>query len=207
MTTKALMKDPLNLIITGVGGQGNVVISQIIGNVLVRQGYLVTIGETYGASQRGGPVMSHMRVSNETQYSPFIPDGCADIILGMEPVETLRMLGRFGNPDVITIINPRPIYSIDVTGGGAEYPDLDKLMEVVRELSAKTWTINATEEAQKMGNPIFANVILIGALIKSGTLPLDKQSVDPVLRETFPKQVEANITAFSKGMELVKVVA
>lgn len=204
MTTGNLMKDPLNLIITGVGGQGNVMITLIIGSALVRVGYFVTIGETYGASQRGGPVMSHVRISKETQYSPFIPDGHADVILGMEPVETLRMLGQFGNPDVVTIINPRPIYSIDVTAGDAEYPDLDKLVETVRNLSAKTWTVNATEEAQKMGSPIFANAILVGALIGSGVLPLDKESVEPVLRETFPKEVEANMTAFHKGMALVK---
>jgi len=204
MTTKQLVKDPLNLIITGVGGQGNVMISLIIGNALVKEGYLMTIGETYGASQRGGPVMSHVRISRETQCSPFIPDGHADIILGMEPVETLRMMRQFGNPDVVTIINPRPIYSIDVTGGQAEYPDLDKLIETIKELSAKTWIVNATEEAQKMGNPIFANVILIGAIIGSGVLPLDERSVQPILQETFAKEIEANMKAFNKGMELVK---
>jgi len=204
MTMKTLRKDPLNLIITGVGGQGNVIISLLIGNALVREGYLVTIGETYGASQRGGAVMSHLRISAETQYSPFILDGQADIVLGMEPVETLRILGRFGNPDVVTVVNARPIYSIDVTGGGAEYPDLDKLMEIIRELSAKTWVINATEEAHKMGNPIFANVILIGTLIRAGVLPLDGKSLEPVLRERFPTAVEENLTAFSRGMELVR---
>ncbi len=204
MKTKALMKEPLNLIITGVGGQGNVRISLLIGNALVRQGYYVTIGETYGASQRGGAVMSHMRISKETECSPFISDGCADVILGMEPVETLRMLGQFGNPDVMTIVNPRPIYSIDVTGGDAEYPNMDKLMETIKELSAKTWVINATEEAQRMGNPIFANVILIGALVGSGVLPLDKESLEPVLQESFFKEFEANMTAFSRGMELAE---
>jgi len=204
MTKKQLVKDPLNLIITGVGGQGNVMISLIIGNAFVREDYFVTLGETYGASQRGGPVMSHMRISKETQYSPFIPDGCADIILGMEPVETLRMLGRYGNPNVITIINPRPIYSIDVIGGQAEYPDLYKLVESVKELSAKTWIINATEEAQKMGSHMFANAILSGALVGSGVLPLDKKSVEPVLRETFPKEIKANIEAFNQGMGLIK---
>ncbi|MGB2799937.1 MAG: indolepyruvate oxidoreductase subunit beta [Dehalococcoidia bacterium] len=202
MTTKTLMKDPLNLIITGVGGQGNVRISLLIGNALVREGYFVTIGETYGASQRGGPVMSHLRISKEIECSPFISDGCADVILGMEPVETLRMLGRFGNPDVVTIVNPRPIYSIDVTGGEAEYPDLDRLMETIKDLSARTWVINATEEAQKMGDPIFANVILVGALIGCGVLPLDEKSVEPVLRESFPKEFEVNMIAFNKGMQL-----
>ena len=202
MSTKTLMKDPLNLIITGVGGQGNVRISLLIGNALVREGYFVTIGETYGASQRGGPVMSHLRISKEIECSPFISDGRADVILGMEPVETLRMLGRFGNPDVMTIVNPRPIHSIDVTGGEAEYPDLDRLMETIKGLSAKTWVINATEEAQKMGDPIFANVILVGALIGCGVLPLDKKSMEPVLRESFPREFEVNMIAFNKGVQL-----
>lgn len=203
MTEKTLVKDPLNLLITGVGGQGNVLISLLIGNALVRQGYVVTIGETYGMSQRGGPVMSHMKISKQTQSSPIIHDGQADIILGMEPVETLRMLGQFGNPDVLTIVNPRPIYPIDVTGGEAEYPDIDKLIEVIRSLSARTWVVNATEEAQKLGSPIFANVILIGAIIGLNILPLDRQSLEPILKERFPTRFEANMVAFNKGMELV----
>jgi indolepyruvate ferredoxin oxidoreductase beta subunit len=204
MINKELTKDPLNLIITGVGGQGNVMISLIVGNAFVRDGFFVTVGETYGASQRGGPVMSHMRISKNTQYSPFIPDGCADIVLGMEPVETLRMLGKYGNSEVITIMNPRPIYSIDVTGGHAQYPELDRLIETIKELSSQTWLINATEEAQKMGSPMFANAILIGALIGSGVLPLNRKSVEPLLREIFPKEIEINLEAFKKGIKLVK---
>lgn len=205
MKAKGICKDPLNLVITGVGGQGNVLISLVVGKALVDTGYFVTIGETYGASQRGGPVMSHVRVSESTQYSPFIPDGCADIVLGMEPVETLRMLGRYGNPDVVTIVNPRPIYSIDVTGGQASYPDLDELMSAIRNLSAKVWVVNATEEAQKMGNAMFANSILVGALVASNVMPLDGKRVELVLRETFPKEIDANILAFRKGMELAKL--
>lgn len=203
MTTKQSVKDPLNLIITGVGGQGNVMISLIIGNALVREGCLVTIGETYGASQRGGPVMSHVRVSKETQCSPLIPDGQADVILGMEPVETLRMIGQFGNPDIVTIVNPRPVYPMDFAGSQTQYPDLDKLMQTIRELSARTWIINATEEAQKMGSPMFANVILVGALVGSGVLPLGQGSIEPVLRETFPGKTDDNMKAYEKGIELL----
>lgn len=204
MRAKGIWTDPLNLVITGVGGQGNVLISLLVGKALVDAGYFVTIGETYGASQRGGPVMSHVRVSENTQYSPFIPDGCANIVLGMEPVETLRVLGRYGNPNVVTIVNPRPIYPIDVTGGQATYPDLDELMSAIRHLSAKVWTVNATEEAQKMGNAMFANSILVGALVASNVMPLDGKRVELVLRETFPKEIDANILAFRKGMELAK---
>lgn len=203
MTEKALTKDPLNLIITGVGGQGNVMISLTIGSALVREGYVVTVGETYGASQRGGPVMSHVRISKETQYSPLILKGQADVVLGMEPVETLRILGKYGNPNVITLFNPRPIYSIDVISGDAEYPDLDKLVEIIKGLSAKTWIVNATEEAEKMGRPIVANTILIGSLIGLGVLPLNRELMEPVIRERFPKAFELNMKAFDRGMALI----
>ena len=201
MTTRTLMKDPLNLIVIGVAGQGNVLISLLIGNALVKEGYLVTFGQSYSSNQRGGSVINYVRISSEIQCSPIIPGGSADIILGMEPLDTLRMLGQYGNPDVITIVNPRPI---GIAGRAVEYPDIAELLETIRGMSAKTWVINATEEAQKLGDPIFANMILLGVLVGSNTLPLDKQSLEPLLRETFPKEFEANMTAFSRGLELVE---
>jgi indolepyruvate ferredoxin oxidoreductase beta subunit len=195
---KTLTKDPLNLIIGGVGGQGNVMISLLIGKAFVRQGYFVTIGETYGASQRSGSVMSHLRISRESQYSPSIPNGRADIILGMEPVETLRILQQFGNSDVIAITNSRLVYAV-----GMEYPSLDKVAEAIKGLSARLWLIDATDEAAKLGDPVFANMILIGTLIGSGILPIDRESIELSLQESSPKEkLDANMLAFNKGMEL-----
>ncbi|MDP3880466.1 MAG: indolepyruvate oxidoreductase subunit beta [Dehalococcoidales bacterium] len=199
---KTLIKDPLNIIIIGVAGQGNVVISMLVCNALLQQGYMVTFGQTYGANQRGGSVMNYVRVSRENQCSPLVPDGRADVILALEPVEALRMLAQYGNPEVTTIVNPRPIYSIEAARGDSDYPDMDTLTRTIRELSAKSWFINATEEAQKLGYPIVANVILAGALIGSGVLPLDKEALEPVIRERFPRAVELNMTALSRGMEL-----
>lgn len=203
MNTKQLMKDPLNLIIIGVAGQGNVLISQLVGNALVKEGYLITFGQTYGSNQRGGSVMNYVRVSKEIQCSPLIPSGGADVILGMEPLDTLRMLGQFGNPDVITIVNPRPI---GIAGRPVEYPDLDKLLETIRRLSAKTWIINATDEAQKLGDSILANMILAGSLVGSGILPLDETSMAPVIQERFPRDFDDNMAAFRKGVELYQTV-
>lgn len=200
---KTLMKDPLNVIVAGVGGQGNIVISALIGTALVKKGYFVVVGETFGAAQRGGAVMSHLRISEEIQYGPLIPDGGADIILGMEPVETLRVLGQFGNPDVLTIVNPRPIYPLSVLSGEAEYPDMDRLLEKIDHLSCKAWVIHATDEAQNLGHPRFANVILIGALVGLGRLPLDKRSLEPVIQERFPKVFEPNMKAFDRGLALM----
>lgn len=202
MSTKGLMKDPLNLVIIGVGGQGNVVISQLISDVLVREGYLVTFAQTYSSAQRGGSVVNYVRISKETECSPLIPAGHADVIIALEPAEAIRMLGQFGNRSVTTIVNPRPIQLMEMAGGEAEYPDLDKLMATIKRLSARTLAIKATEEAQKLGNAIVANVIIVGALVGSGVLPLDRESIEPVLRERFPRAVEINMIALNRGMEL-----
>lgn len=202
MTLKPLYKEPLNVVVAGVGGQGNIVISSIIGDALVEKGYLVIIGETFGASQRGGAVMSHLRISTTKHYGPLLPDGHADIVLGMEPLETLRVLKQYGNPKVITILNPRPINPITVLSGESRYPDLDKLVEAIKGLSGKTLIVNATEEAQKLGNPMFTNVILIGALASLNILPLDVNSIGRILGDRFPKALEANMKAFNRGLKL-----
>jgi len=198
------MKDPLSLIVIGVAGQGNVVTSFLICNALVNEGYLVTFGQSYPAQQRGGPVINYIRVSKEVQASPIIPEGRADVIVAMEPVEAMRMLNQYGNPDVITMVNPRPIQAMDIAGTGTKYPSVDKLLEDIEALSAKTWIVNATEEARKLGDSIMANVILVGAIVGSGVLPLDRNAMEPVLLERFPKALDINMKALDKGIELMK---
>jgi indolepyruvate ferredoxin oxidoreductase beta subunit len=200
---KELMKDPLSLIVIGVAGQGNVVTSFLICNTLVNQGYKVTFGQTYPAQQRGGSVINFIRVSKDIQASPIIPEGRADVIVAMEPVEAMRMLNVYGNPDVVSIVNPRPIQAVDFAGMGSNYPSVGKVMEDITALSAKTLVVDATEEAQKLGNPIMGNVILVGALVGSGVLPLDREAMIPALAERFPKAFDINMKAFDKGMELV----
>jgi indolepyruvate ferredoxin oxidoreductase, beta subunit len=200
MSKKTLKKEPLNLIISGVGGQGNVLLSALIGKVLLDEGFKASVADTYGVTQRGGSVTSHIKISTKKVYSSVTLDGHADVILGMEPVEALRNLGIYGNPGVLTIVNPRPVYPI----GGVPYPDLEDVKKAIIKLSAKTKFVNATDEALKMGNPIFTNVILLGALVGSGFLPLDEKSTIPVLEERFPgKLLEPNIQAFKRGMELI----
>jgi indolepyruvate ferredoxin oxidoreductase beta subunit len=204
MSANKLKKDPLNLIIIGVAGQGNVLISQLVCNALANEGYLVTFGQTYSSNQRGGSVNNYVRVSKEIQCSPLVPAGAADVILGMEPLDTLRMLAQYGNPRVITIVNPRPI---DIAGRISDYPDLTKLMDTIKGLSAKTFVINATEEAEKLGDARMANMILTGALVATGVLPLDEKSMSPLIQERFADDFDINMAAFSKGVELYQAVA
>lgn len=197
-----LAKDPLNIIITGVGGQGNVLASQLLGRAFVKENFFVTIGETYGATQRGGAVMSHMRVSRSAAYSPLIPEGQADIIVALEPVEALRVISQYGNPNVQAIVNSRPIYPTAVTVGDAEYPSPEKIRQTIAELTQRSWFIEATEIALSLGSPVFTNIIMLGALSATGLLPLSGQILEEIIRESFPPaQVESNLHAFQQGIK------
>jgi len=101
------------------------------------------------------------------------------------------------------MVSPSPIQALDIMGVGTKYPSMDKLMENIEDLSAKTLVVEATEEAQKLGDPIIANVVLVGALVGSGLLPLDRSAMEPLLQERFGKAIDINMRAFDKGVELV----
>ena len=200
-------KDPFNIIIGGVGGQGNVLASQILGEMLMSQGYVITIGETYGASQRGGAVMSHLRISRKDQFSPLIPEGQCDLLVALEPVEGLRILDRYGNPRVMTLLNTRPIQPLDVISGNATYPEVSKVIAEIRGLSRRVWTLNATEVALEMGDPIFSNIVMLGALCGIGILPINRQEFEAVIKELLPSRtLDENLKAFDKGGETVEEV-
>ena len=197
-------REALNLIITGVGGQGNVLSSQILGQALVGKGYFVTIGETYGASQRGGSVMSHIRVSGRRQLSPLIPQGQADVVLGLEPVEALRVLTGYGYRETVVIVNTRPIYPVDVTSGDESYPEAKEIESALRNLSRELYLVPATEKAVEMGSPILGNMIMVGALLKLRILPLRDGEFTRTLERNFQgKRLEANLQALKTGAELI----
>jgi indolepyruvate ferredoxin oxidoreductase beta subunit len=200
----ATRKENYNLIITGVGGQGNVLSSQLIGQALVGKGYFVTIGETYGASQRGGSVMSHIRISSKKQLSPLIPRGKADIVVGLEPVEALRVLTTYGNPQTVVIANTRPIYPVDVTSGDEKYPEPEEIQKALESLSRKIYSIAATEKAMEMGSPILGNMIMIGALLELNLLPLGPSEFREILAKNFSAQrLKTNLQALEEGKKII----
>ncbi|MFH0787892.1 MAG: indolepyruvate oxidoreductase subunit beta [Pseudomonadota bacterium] len=200
-----LSVDPFNIIIGGVGGQGNVLASMILGRMLVSQGGIITIGETYGASQRGGSVMSHLRVSTIDQFSPLIPEGKGHLLVALEPIEGLRMLGQYGNPDLLTVVNTRPIHPLDVLSGKVSYPDLPIVLSKIRELSRQVWALNATEIALRMGDPIFANMIMLGALSTLEILPVGRAIFKKIIEDLLPpERLAVNLEAFDRGREAVQ---
>jgi indolepyruvate ferredoxin oxidoreductase beta subunit len=197
-----LAQDPYNVILTGVGGQGNVMASRVLANMLSLKGYWVTIGETFGASQRGGSVMSHIRISATTTWSPQIPKGKAHIIIALEPMEAIRVLATYGNRDVNVLANMRPIQPVSVIAGEQNYPTLEEIQNTLNSLSSHVWLIDATEEAMKLGNPILSNIIMIGAISGLGLLPVGLDDFMGAIRDTFPEKVaKVNRQAFEIGKD------
>ena len=204
MSDVKLDSDPYNVIITGVGGQGNVMASRVVGGMLSCQGFNVTIGETFGASQRGGSVMSHLRISASSSWSPQIPQGTCHLLISLEPTEAIRVLKDYGNPKVAVICNTRPIHSIGVISGDQTYPALEDIKSWVTELSESAWFIDATDRAMQMGNPIFGNIMMIGAAAGIGRLPLDRENFKSVISGMFaPDKVADNLSAYDLGRQMV----
>ena len=205
MKNVSLPSDPYNVIITGVGGQGNVMASRVVGNMLSRKDLSITIGETFGASQRGGSVMSHLRISTGSYWSPQIPKGCCHLVISLEPTEAMRVLMNYGNPKVKVLCNTRPVHAIGVISGEHQYPSMEDVTSWIEELSDACWFLDATDKALEMGNPILGNIMMIGAAAGIGALPLDREDFEAVISDTFSSdKLELNLKAFEMGVGMVR---
>ena len=198
----AITKDPLNIIICGVGGQGNILASELVGSAAVAAGFLTTIGETYGASQRGGSVMSHVRLSREIQYGPLIPKGEADVIVGFEPLEVLRVFREYGNSDTHVITNSRPNYPLGTLIGETKYPNLSDMLNEIGRVAARVQVVEATELAKQAGSAVSTNILMVGCLAGSGLIPIVISYFKEVLDRRFEGSArELNQKVFALGLE------
>jgi len=204
MSDVKLAKDPYNVIITGVGGQGNVLASRLLGGMLAKKGFLVTIGETFGASQRGGSVMSHLRISRQAVASPQIPRGRADVIVSLEPAEALRVLAAYGNPGTILLTNSHPIYPVGVIKGELVYPPVEKMQAAVTEVLPAAHFIDATARALLLGNSILVNIVMLGALGRLNVVPFNREDFkEAIAMRLATGQLAINLKAFDEGYGMV----
>lgn len=204
MSDVKLAKDPYNVIITGVGGQGNVLASRLLGGMLAKKGFLVTIGETFGASQRGGSVMSHLRISRQAVASPQIPQGRADVIVSLEPAEALRVLAAYGNPGTILLTNSHPIYPVGVIKGELVYPPVEEMQAAVTEVLPAAHFIDATARALLLGNSILVNIVMLGALGRLNVVPFNREDFkEAIAMRLATGQLAINLKAFDEGYGMV----
>jgi indolepyruvate ferredoxin oxidoreductase beta subunit len=189
--------DTKRLVIVAVGGQGNLLASSVLGEAALLAGVPMRMSEVHGMAQRGGVVESAL-VFGDAQ-STIISDGDADVLMGFEPAETLRALGKC-NPATVVITNLAPLMPFTVNIGQGVYPDLKKLQDLIRAKTARLIAFNATALAREAGNVLSVNMVLLGALTQTAVLPMTVDNVKTAMqRKTKPAFLEANLKAFDLG--------
>ncbi len=192
----------LNILIVGVGGQGALTTSGIIARAAMKAGLNVVSAETHGMAQRGGSVEVHVRIGDVK--APLIPEGGADVMIALEPSEALRY-ARFLNRKSIIILNTRKIIPPSVTAGVGKYPELDEIISELRKISPRIIPVNASDLAEKAGNVLATNVVVVGMLLGYFSLPFTVKHVEEVIREVMPgKIVDLNLRALKMGYETAK---
>jgi indolepyruvate ferredoxin oxidoreductase beta subunit len=195
-----LPHDPLNIIISGVGGQGNILASDLLSRAFCEQGWYVSVGETYGATQRGGSVVSHVRLSCNHAYGPLSPSGEAHILVGFEPLEVLRILREHGHISARVVMNDRPLYPLEALQQQSAYPSLDRLTAAIGQLCERLTVVPGTELAKTAGHAQAQNVVMVGAFAGLQWVPLEKAAYLRPIEETFSGTKRAiNRKAFELG--------
>jgi indolepyruvate ferredoxin oxidoreductase, beta subunit len=190
----------MNIIITGVGGQGVVLMSEILGNAAVREGLKVLGSEVLGMSQRGGSVFSNIRLGDAI-YAPLTPDGKCDLLCALEPSEALRNVQYLGRTSTV-IMNTRKLIPATVSLGQSTYPDLKEIEKKLRSAVGRLVTVDALKLAEKAGSRQSVNVVMLGTLFGSGEMPIKTETAKALIRERFPSKVaEINIKAFELGCD------
>jgi indolepyruvate ferredoxin oxidoreductase beta subunit len=191
--------DTTRLIIVAVGGQGNLLASSVLGEAALLSDIELNMSEIHGMAQRGGVVESSLVFGGAK--SPIIADGEADVLVGFEPAETLRALGRC-NKNTVVITSLAPLMPFTVNIGQGVYPDLDELQARIRAKIAKLIAFNAATLAKESGNVLSVNMVLLGALAQTEILPFSADTIKEAMkRKTKKAFLDSNLKAFDLGYQ------
>ena len=189
--------ETFNILIVGVGGQGALLISKILGNAALSAGKKVTISEIHGMAQRGGAVETLVRIGEDE--SPITDN--IHILLSLEPAEVLRNLYRISTETVV-ITSSNPIVPFTVSIGTAEYPDIKAAFEKLAKSFHNILSIDALALAEKAGNPIASNVVLLGCLSAVEGFPFTVEHIRETVTNMVPKRtIDINLEALRLGSE------
>lgn len=193
-----------NILLAGVGGQGLMLLSAVIGTACVASDIKVVTQEQHGLAQRSGSISAHVRIGEV--YSPLIPLGSADQIIAMEAMEALRYI-EYLKPNGQIIMNTKLMHPVIETSGlvnrrreNLQYVNLEEIIEKLGNVTNNIITLNAHQLASEAGNPRTENIVLLGTASKTRGFPLSRnQLISAIEKIVPPRTVEANVTAFSLG--------
>lgn len=190
------MAETKNIMIVGVGGQGTLLTSRILGGITVEAGYDVKLSEVHGMAQRGGSVVTYVRYG-EKVTEPIVEEGQADVLIAFEKLEALRY-AHFLKKDGVIIVNDQKIDPMPVVTGGAKYPEgiIEHLSEKYKVIS-----VDAQKEALELGNSRVFNVIILG--VAASKMDFEKEQwIEVIKKKVPPKTIDINVKAFERGYEI-----
>jgi indolepyruvate ferredoxin oxidoreductase, beta subunit len=196
-----------DIVTCGVGGQGLMLISNVLGLACTEVGLNIKTAETHGLAQRSGSIYTHIRIG-EKLYSSLIPYGEANVLLGMEAIETLRNI-EFLEENGIIILNDYIWYPVQSTfervqDDTCSYITLNQIMEQLKKITSRIHLVNALDLANQAGNPVTSNMVLLGALVKINKFPIPFGELESIIPQVVPeKAVEANLKALKRGYQAI----
>jgi indolepyruvate ferredoxin oxidoreductase beta subunit len=194
------MTKEFNILITGVGGQGVILMSELLGKASVKDGLRVRGSEILGMAVRGGSVTSVIRIGDEV-YGPLIPMGKCHTLIGMEPAEALRNIAYLSKSSLV-ILNTAVTIPFTVSIGESKYPSLAEILEKLGKASGRVIRLGAAQIAQDAGSLLATNIVMLGALFGTELLPIKIETIKETIKAYFPAKVApVNIRAFDLGYE------
>lgn len=192
-----------NAVLAGVGGQGTLLAAEILGSAAVKDGLNVRVSEIHGMAQRGGAVTSNVRIG-EKILSATVMEGQADVLLGFEPLETLRNL-KYASDKTTVIMSDEQIPPTELAAKGTAYPNMKEITAKIRRFAKKVVVIETEQLASEAGSRLTSNIVLVGALAATESMPVKTESLMKSVRELVPaKHVDANVKAFKLGYDYMK---
>jgi indolepyruvate ferredoxin oxidoreductase beta subunit len=191
-----------NIVLVGVGGQGTLLAAEALGVAAVRDNLNVRVSEIHGMAQRGGAVVSNVRIGEGVLASTVL-EGQADVLVGFEPLETLRGL-KYASERTLVIMSTERVPPVELAVKNAAYPSIEQVVEKVRMFTDSVVIVDTERFAKEAGNILTRNVVLLGAAAGTGKLPVTRNSLLEAVRELVPlKYLDVNLRAFELGAEFV----
>lgn len=192
--------NPYNIYISGVGGQGIIKTSVIMGEAAMKSDLSVVVGEIHGMSQRGGVVSTQMKIGDSR--SPIIEEGKADLLLAFEPLEALRAVNMI-NKESHVVTNTASIYPFNIRQSKHPYPELSTLLDELGSHSKKVIAMDADGIAKEAGHILAVNMVMLGAAAAVPGFPVDKEVIIESMKNNLPeKSIPINLKAFEEGFKV-----
>ena len=193
--------EPYNIYICGVGGQGIIKTSIVIGEAAMKSGMGVVMSEVHGMAQRGGVVSTELKIGDSK--SPIIENGSADLLIAFEPMEALRAVSK-ASKDTYVVVNNSPIMPFNIIGSEVPYPEISDILDELESKVKNVFALDAEKIAKEAGHILSLNMVMLGGATAVSNFPIEKEAILKSMKANLPqKTIPINSKAFEEGFEFV----